>query len=47
MLTCIQTTVTFIIHSVMSKQKIPRQERERITGSKAMKLSIKVTDKKV
>ena len=47
MLTCIQTTVTFIIHSVISKPKIPSKDGEKITVSKAVKASIKITDNKL
>ena len=47
MLTCIQTTVTFIMHSVISKQKIPSKEGEEIAVNKAAKLSIKITDKEL
>ena len=42
--------VTVIIHSVISKQKIPSKEGQRIkriTVSKAVKLSIMITDKKL
>ena len=46
----IQTTVTFIIHSIINKQQIPSKEGQRIMRikvNKAVKLSIMITDKKL
>ena len=47
MLTCIHAAITFIKHNIISKQKIHNKEGDRTTVSKAVKLSIKLTNIKI
>ena len=43
----IQTSITFIVHNIVSKQMTARKEGQWITGSKAAKPQIMITGKKL
>ena len=43
----IQTTITFIVHNIVSKQITARKEGQKTTGCKAAKSQIRITDKKL
>ena len=47
MLTCIHAAITFMKHSIISKQIIHSKEGDRTTVSKAVNLSIRTTDIKI